>query len=113
MGKGTNSALYGYLLLVGLLLTSGCYRQDVITVDIHVPQMREAECSRIIIRVLRDVEGIQSLRPDVEGRILRVTYNSRILALKNIEHALANQGFTANDVEAHHDARMRLPAECQ
>ncbi len=113
MNKPLSIKLACLLALAGILLGGACYRQDILTVEIHVPQMRETECSRIIIRALREVDGIQSVRPDTENRVLTVTYNARKLALKNIEHTLAEQGFTANDEEARSDARMRLPPECR
>ena len=99
--------------LTCLLLMTGCYRQDVMTMEIEISQMRHAECSRIIINALQNVEGIKYVDPDMELRILTVSYDSRTLALKNIEYIIAEAGFTANDWEAEMSKRMRLPSQCQ
>lgn len=41
-----------------------------------------------------------SVAPDARSRTLRVTYNSRALGRRNVEHAIANAGYAVNDTPA-------------
>lgn len=103
-----------YLIItVGLLIVAGCRVRDIRTVEIAVPQLRGEECAQILHRALAGLGGVdpQSLHFD-HGKVM-VTYDSMKLALKNIEYAIAAQGFQANEVPADPAARNALPERCQ
>lgn len=107
-----------FLLCVGILmpvLVAGCFRQDVLTVDISIPQMGAPECRRLVLQALGGLEQDAIIRADlnIQTRVATITYDSRRLALKNIEHAITAAGFDANEEEAPPDAREALPAECR
>ena len=51
-------------------------------------------------------------RVDLAERKLAVTYDSLILSRKNIEFAVADAGFAANQVPANVEAMKKLPPEC-
>ncbi len=102
-------------LFFACFFTVSCFRQEIITFDISVPQMRSTECSRIVLQHLDMLgrDAVMSVDLDVEGRKVSVTYNSRVTARKNIEHAIAAAGFDANQIPARPQARDRLPAGCR
>jgi len=108
-----------YTLCCFALLTAGlmtaCFRQDVITTDISIPQMGSPECRRLVLQALGRLEQDAIIRADlnIETRTATITYNSTRLALKNIEYAFTAAGFDANDERADAEARAALPAECR
>ncbi len=107
-------AKYALLLFLPLLV-AGCFRQDILTVDISVPQMGSPECRRLVMQALGNLEQDAIIRADfnLETRTATITYNSMRLALKNIEYALTHAGFDANDEIASDEARAQLPEECR
>lgn len=101
------------LLLAGLI--AACFRQDILTVTLDVPQMRSSDCQQIVLRALDnlDQEAIINARFDVAAGEVTITYNSMSLGLKNIEHAIAAAGFAVNALPANEEARLTLPPGCQ
>ncbi len=104
-----------YLLaaVVAFALPAGCFRQDVRTLEIRIPNMASQDCFKIIQSALNRVEGIVSVEPDIPNRKLTVTYNSTKVGVKNIEYVITGLGFEANDNPGKTDARERLPADCR
>ncbi len=91
----------------------GCFRQDVRSLVVSVPQLRSSDCAKVIQDALVRIEGIVSAQPDLDNKTMTVTYDGRKLAIKNIEFLIAGVGFDANDVRAKPDARAALPPECR
>ena len=52
-------------------------------------------------------------RFSVEKRTVTVTYDSMATAKKNIEFAVAEAGFAANQIPVNADAQSKLPSECK
>jgi copper chaperone CopZ len=94
-------------------LACGCFRQDVRTLVVNIPQMKSADCSKIIQGALSRIEGIVSAEPDLEKRTMSITFNSTKLSIKNVEFLIAGVGFDANDEQGKPDAKAALPAECR
>jgi copper chaperone CopZ len=104
--------LGGWFAVVAFI-ACGCYRQDIRILVVNVPQMKSAECSKIIQGALSRIDGIVSVEPDIEKRTISITYNSTKLAIKNIEFLIAGVGFDANDEQGKPDAKASLPAGCR
>jgi len=103
-------------MLSGLFLCAGaCFRQTEVTVEIAVPHMGSPECRSVVLQAIDqlDREAIKRVDLDLDRRIARVTYDSTSIALKNIEYAITNAGFDANDEPANEEARARLPVACR
>ena len=109
--KKTSGALV--LLLLALLLLSSCRQQDVREVVIKTPGLKNQACAKLIQDAFMRQPGIVSIRPDFQKRELVVTYNSMVIALKNIEFTVAGAGFDANDTPAPTNAVAALPPECR
>jgi hypothetical protein len=101
------------LLFVNLL--TACFRQDIITVEISIPQMGSPECRQLVLQALGRLEQDAILEADLntQSRVATIRYNSTRLALKNIEHAITAAGFDANEEKAPPEARAALPEECR
>jgi copper chaperone CopZ len=100
-------------VVVLAFLACGCFRQDVRTLVVKIPQMQSADCSKIIQGALSRIEGIVSAEPDLEKRTMSITYNSTKLSIKNIEFLIAGVGFDANDEQGKPDAKAALPVGCR
>lgn len=128
----------GIYLLMAVLVVSGtsCRRSDVRVVEIHVPEMKNDSCARIVSwavgnemsrgithhdaktqdslrrRRINDMLQKGTIKTDIDARILTVEYESLTLAIKNLEYAVAKAGFSANEIPADPKAAKALPAEC-
>lgn len=107
--------VYCCLLLVVATGLASCRRQDVRTVVISVPEMKNEAC---VARVRTALETVQIVNPawivpDVARREVTVRYDSVRHSLKNLEFTIADAGFTANDVPANAIAQQALPPECR
>jgi hypothetical protein len=97
------------------LLAGGCFRPDIVTTRVDLPQMRSAPCAERAGRALApfEPEALREATFDVAARQVVITYDRRRLALKNIEYALTRAGFDANQATATEAARASLPPECR
>lgn len=94
------------------LWLSSCRKQDIRSVVINVPGMKNAACAKVIQDAFMRQPGIVSVRPDFQKREVAITYNSMVIAIKNLEFTIAGAGFDANDTEADTNAVAALPPEC-
>lgn len=106
------------LILIALaastnVISTGCFRQEMETIVVSVPQMGSKTCSQFLSKKLGPFEGIQRVQPNIEKRTVSVTYNSTKLARMNVKHLISEVGFQADDVAPDADAQAKLPAECR
>lgn len=101
------------LLLVGGL--ASCRRQDVRTVVISVPEMKNEACVSRVRTALETVQAVNPawISPDLERREVTVRYDSVRHSLRNLEFTIADAGFAVNDVPANQLAQQALPPECR
>lgn len=80
-----------------------------------MPQLVSNECAEQAMAALNvlEAEALREVTADIDRQVMTITYDPSRLALKNIEHALARAGFSANEIAAHPDARAQLPASCR
>lgn len=106
-------------ILLALAVTVGigasCRKRDMRTIVIQVPGMKNEACSRIVKDALLRTPGVlqESVSTDVAAHTVTATYDSIFLAKKNIEFAVAEAGFAANDIPAKAEAAAKLPPECR
>jgi copper chaperone CopZ len=103
------------LTALTLLLLAGCRKQDLRTVTIRVPAMHNAACTNVVVEALVRVQSIPRdwIRADAEHGTVTVTYDSMQRSLRNLEFAIADAGFQANDTPASRQAATNLPPECR
>ncbi len=97
------------------LIAAGCRLSDVRTVNIKVPGIRNEACAQRARQSLSQFRAIDPgrLNFDFAAGTVSVTYDSMQLALKNIELAINQAGFDANELPADPAARAALPPECK
>ena len=96
-----------------IALGVGCFRQDRRTITVRAPQVKSADCLRLVQEAAKSVEGIEMITPNYEQGTLDVTYNALKLGIRNIEFVIAGAGFDANDTQAPAQARAALPEGCR
>lgn len=101
------------LVILACLLLSSCRQQDVREVVIKTPALKNQACAKVIQDAFMRQPGIVSVRPDLQKKEIVVTYNSMVIAIKNIEFTIAEAGFDANDTQASTNAVAALPPECR
>ncbi|MDD4872096.1 MAG: heavy metal-associated domain-containing protein [Kiritimatiellae bacterium] len=98
-----------------LVVCTSCRQSDIRTVEIKVPEMKNKTCAQIVANAVGRQAGVQPDKIDVDfaKRIVIVRYDSLVIARKNIEFAIAEAGFQANEVPAKAEAVKALPPECK
>lgn len=99
-------------LVLGACLVGGCRRKDVRVIMIDVPGMENEAHAAMIMQAMKTIPGVDtnSVSVDFSRRTVTVRYESLVASLKNIEMAIADAGFAANDVPANREAAARLVA---
>ena len=95
-----------------LMLLTSCRVKDIRTIEINVPDMKNAACADIVRKAVLTVPNVTSGEIDIGHRTVVVSYDSIQLSLKNIEFSIADAGFAADMVPANDEARKKLPPEC-
>ena len=98
--------------VVALALAAGCRQKDYRTAKVSVPNVINEACEKRVRDALAPLKGIDMSLVGVTNGVLYVPYDSMQLGLKNIEHAVKDAGFDANEFPADPAARAKLPKEC-
>jgi copper chaperone CopZ len=102
------------MVLATGLLASGCFRPDIRTAAIGVPGMTsedDAKRVRDILEVYRQLGMVGNIETDISNRIVRVTYDSTMVALKNLEFVISYAGYDAGETPARRLAANAEPKE--
>jgi copper chaperone CopZ len=94
--------LISLFVLVGVLVMSGCRETDVRTLTVKVPALASEVDVQQIRKALTPLNGVNKelLVFDVKEHKVTVTYDSMVVAHKNIEIAIAEAGYDANGIQA-------------
>ncbi len=107
------------LVLTGLAIlamsAAGCRKHDIRTAAIYVPGLKHPSCAKFIVASLAREQAIpvKDIEVRMETKTIYVRYNSLQRSVKNLEFAIANVGFDANEVPANDEAREKLPDGCR
>jgi copper chaperone CopZ len=94
--------MFSLFAFVGILFVTGCRVSDIREVTVNVPGMTsEADVQRIR-KSLAPLNGVNREQGifDTENRKIVLTYDSMVIAKKNIEIAIAEAGYDANTIAA-------------
>lgn len=100
-------------IMLLIICLAGCRKQDMRTVVVAVPNLKNPACAQIIQDAFMRQPGIKAIHPDFQQHTLTVIYDSMVIARKNIEFTIASAGFDANDIPAKSNAAAALPAACK
>lgn len=93
---------FAYLFL-GLCLTlAGCRQVDEREMTVNLPGVKTEADQDKVRAALAPLNGVrkESVAFDMNGHTMRVRYDSMQVAHKNIEIAIAEAGFDANEIKA-------------
>lgn len=84
------------------LALSGCRREDIRPMTISLPGVENADDCRAVIETVCRLPGIQvaTVHFDEKKRELRLMHDSMQIRRKNVEIAIAEIGFDANEIPA-------------
>lgn len=101
--------------LILLLGISSCRQSDIRVAEIKIPAMKKQACAQLIVNAVGRQVGVQpnGISVDFGTRTMLVRYDSLVTAGKNLEFAVAEVGFQANEVPAKPEAVKALPPECK
>ena len=90
------------LLFCSVLAIAGCRESDVRTMTVNVPGMVEASDVEKVRAALVPLGGVDKEKTvyDAKTRTVTVSYDSMVIAHKNIEIAIAEAGYDANKIPA-------------
>ncbi len=99
----------------GVFSGTSCRQHDFRTLTIEVPEMHNEACVRVIVNAISRTPGLQpnSFKADISGRTVTITYDSLLVADKNIEFMVAKAGFEANGIPRDPKAAAALPPDCR
>ena len=94
--------LFSLFVLSGVLLVSGCRVSDVRPLTVKVPAMAAEDDVQRIRKALSSLNGVNKEQAvyDVKEHKITLTYDSMVVANKNIEIAIAEAGYDANGILA-------------
>jgi copper chaperone CopZ len=109
--------------VAALFAACSCRQADWRVITIRVEDMKNQACADRAIGAIQKLPGIdvKAMQYDIAGRKLTVRYDSMQVAIKNLEFAVAEAGFTAiaetpfpnKGVPVKPEAAARLPPECK
>ena len=82
-------------------------------IEIKVPTIQCKNCVRNIEAALKNVEGVQSAKVDLAGKITTVGYDGSKLGLADLEKVITAAGYEANDKKRDAEAYDMLDACCK
>ena len=90
------------LAFMGVLLGGGCRVSDVRELTINVPGMSAESDAETIRKALAPLNGVNKDQAvfDLKSHTIKVTFDSMVVATKNIEIAIAEAGYDANGITA-------------
>ncbi|MCX6135199.1 MAG: heavy-metal-associated domain-containing protein [Ignavibacteriales bacterium] len=83
------------------------------TAIVKVPTVVCGMCVSTITKALKTVEGVKSTKIDLKKKTATVTYASTKVSLSQIEKAISNAGYDANNIKRDPAAYEKLDACCK
>jgi periplasmic mercuric ion binding protein len=102
--------LIGIMALAGAMLAASAWAGEI---EIKVPTLVCDMCSGAIVKAIQGVEGVKTVKPDMDKKVMRVTVEDKAGIQEKIEQAISKAGYQANNIKADPKAFANLPGCCQ
>lgn len=115
--KNIKKIAFGLILSSVILFVNGCRVSEMceIKIDMHDANLEDTMCVSIIESVLKNKsqagKNVEVTALPAENAIL-VKYDAMLVGRKNLEDALAMNGFNAGEYKADEGRRSTLPNNC-
>lgn len=95
-------SLLTILLALCLLAAPGCRQRDMRQMTVALPGVTSDDDRRVVLMAIDKLVGIErkSIVFDETKKEMRLTYDSMQIRRKNVEIAIAEAGYDANEVPA-------------
>ena len=107
---------FAILMLCVVCVVCGCRKEDFAIKEVKIGGLTEQDKSLIMKAIGRlpgvDVKSTNSVI-DVESGILYVRHDTMLIRLKNVEYAISDIGFSANEIPAQSDPEMVQKARAE
>ena len=80
-----------------MMMAAGCRQRDIKETTIKVPQATNATAQAAIRAAIAAIDGVDAKGAVFTNGEVRVKYDSMKLGIKNLEHAIKDIGYDAND----------------
>jgi copper chaperone CopZ len=93
--------LFSLCVLAVALLVAGCRVSDVREMTVKVPALASEQDVQNVRKALSPLNGVNKDQAvfDVKAHTVTLTYDSMVIAHKNIEIAIAEAGYEANGIQ--------------
>ncbi len=79
---------------ISLLAIIGCLRNDIREKTFQIDQLRTANDAKTLGSVLQTLNGINECQFNLDNHTMTVTFDGRIVYIKNIEYVIVNAGYS-------------------
>lgn len=105
--KNLKTIMIAFALFLGLSVSAGNEKAVIKT------SAQCEMCKANISKTLNEIEGVQKFVLNIESKELVVKYNDELTSLDEIETAIANTGYWANEKTPNKEAYAALDACCK
>lgn len=100
------------LLLLAPVVAVSCFRQVNQETEIAVPELKTEEQAQYVVNMLTNIcpDGITRAKADLVKHTIRVSYNTDVLRIRNIEGMIAEFGLAAGNSRPPEKPRFKMPA---
>ena len=99
-------------LIMSLLVMVGC-KGELAKAEINIPTAQCGMCAMTIEEALTKVDGVKKAYVDMDALKVTVAYDVEIVNITNIESAISNAGYQANEISANAEVYKNLPGCCK
>ena len=99
-------------LIISMLLIVSC-KGELAKVEINIPTAQCGMCAMTIENALTKVDGIKKTNVDIIALKVTVGYDAEVVDVINIESAISNAGYQANETSANAEVYKTLPGCCK
>jgi copper chaperone CopZ len=99
-------------LIMSLLVMVGC-KGELAKAEINIPTAQCGMCAMTIEEALTKIAGVKKAYVDMDALKVTVAYDVEIVNITNIESAISNAGYQANEISANAEVYKNLPGCCK
>ncbi len=99
-------------LMMSLLVMVGC-KGEVEKTEIAISSAQCGMCANAISQALKNVDGVKKVNVDLGAKIATVIFDPTVVQVENLESAISNAGYQANETSANAEVYKNLPGCCK
>ena len=99
-------------LIMSLLVMVGC-KGEFEKADISISTAQCGMCANTISHTLKNVDGVKKVNVDLGAKVATVIFDPTLVQVENLESAISNAGYQANETSANAEVYKKLPGCCK